>query len=174
MHHVVRSAEEIHNASHCWKSFAHATFHWVLAGECLVVNFRQRIRDCSPRFRPCADEHFFARVSAILRDAGRAVLEVFVAKWHCDFEIRASDEFKDFVRVDRQMPNAERRVINVVDGHFAEAFRRDALQNLSAVMEGDMQRISDDRAERSGRRACVLGAAAGGSFRSGSWSTHRA
>ncbi len=149
MHHVVRSAEEVHDAADGWESLPHPALHRVLARKCCFINLRKHLCDNAPCVIPSRDENFLARITPILRDAWRTHLEVFIAVRHCELEVRSPKQFKDEVCVDREMADTERRVVDLLDGNLAEPIRGNTLHNLPAVEQGDPQGVGDDAPEPS-------------------------
>ena len=137
VHHVVTTAEEVHGIAHGREHLLEASLGGVLTEEDGVVDRRQGLEHGRPTLREGGADHVFRGIPAVLRHAGRAVLEVLVAEGHRDLEVRAADHLEGAVRVDREVPHAERRVVHVLRRHLAEAVRGDRLHEVVGVAEGE-------------------------------------
>ena len=141
VHHVVATPEEISDIPNGWEEFLEATFGWVLTCEDAVFDGWKRGEDGLPPCEEGVAENLLRWVTAILRDAGCAVLEVLVAERHGDLQLWSTDNLKHPVRVNREVTNAERGVIHIVEWNLAETLGRNTLQNLFAVVECESERV---------------------------------
>ena len=135
------SCEEIHNASGGGESLAHAAFHRIDLTHRRIADLWQRLQHNGPCIAERTDDHILRGIPPILRNALHAILEVLVAERHGDLQLWSTDNLKHPVRVNREVTNAERRVIHIVEWNLAETLGRNTLQNLFAVVERESERV---------------------------------
>lgn len=144
MHHLVASAEKVHRVADGWETRFEASSRGIFAAEDLVAHGRKRGEHLAPTCSERFAQHGLGWVPAVLRDAWCAVLEVFVREWKRDLEVRATDHLEHAIRINREMPNAKRRMVGVRSRLFAEALGGNRLGEIIGIAHRKAQAARHD------------------------------